>query len=117
MVGEQVRYCFEDMKARILKSGFSLNIKILVINLLKERKEWKIPDVSKVISELFPLRSLSMPAVENISIEEWNDRLSKQSGLEKLDIDKTYHDVILQCLIREKCFKDEAPMLCCYRKR
>ena len=110
MVGEQVRYCFEDMKTRVLKSAFSLDAKILAIDLLKERKDLKIPDVSKAIAELFPLQSLSMLASENISIEEWNERLSKQCGLGTLDIDKAYHDVILQCLIREKCFKDEAPM-------
>lgn len=115
VVGEQVRYCFEDMKARILKSGFSVSAKSLVIDLLKESKEWTIPDVAKVIAKLFPLQSLSMPASENISIKEWNDRLSKQIGLGNLDIDKAYHDVILQCLIREKCFEDEA-LMSLYRK-
>ena len=103
IIGEQIRCCFNDMKERILKSSFSIDVKRCVIKVLQQNTGRTVQDVSGTIAKLFPLHSLSITAVENISIEEWNNRLSTESGVAVLQLDKAYHNVILQCLIREKC--------------
>lgn len=108
IIGDRVEYCMDDMRYRIIKSNFSTDSKLSIMKALAKNEVKDISEVSKVIANLFALKSLYLPEVRDLSIIEWNERLIEITGLKGLQLDLQYQNVVLQCLIREKCIEDKS---------
>jgi len=106
IIGDKVEYNIDDMKEGIEKSIFPTDTKISLIKVLGGNKAIDISEVSGVVSKLFNSEALCVADARNLTIEEWNDRISQAAGVKALNLEKEYENVVLQCLLKKKSLDD-----------
>lgn len=108
ILGEKVEFVLDDLIDRINKSNFPTETKLSIINALKRNDSNKISQVSEPIYKLFNENEIFESARYAQSIEEWNEKIIIGTDINLLELGPQYINIILQCLIYEKCSNDVA---------
>ncbi|PRR82001.1 ATP-binding protein [Clostridium vincentii] len=100
-VGEKIDYDIDELEERLLKSNFTSNLKISVINILKTKDLSELKHVSRIISMLYSKEEAYKLAKNTENIDEWNQIVLDNIDPIVYEINENYRNGILQCLVRE----------------
>lgn len=104
-VGERVEYSIDDLKERVSFSELPVKAKRKVLECL-ENPDKDMDRVKAAVSSLFRTEDLLKAASVEPCIEKWNGSLWRQLDFDFTNLDSAYQNVVLQCILKEKCEND-----------
>lgn len=106
-ISEKIDFDIDRIVSSIIKARYTIDLKISLIDLLKRKEEFKIEDVSNIISRMYSNEKAFKLAQKSNDFEIWNKIMLENIEKDISKVDEECKEAILQCILREKALDDE----------